>query len=271
MAAHRRSLDPGTVDGLVAGRVGPDDAPPGYRGVAGMLQAAASSSGDSASIDDADPVGSLAAAIREELATPASPPARRHPVLKKLLVGKGIVALATLTLSASAVGAATGNLPDSVQDKVAKVVAHAGVNIPHSNHGVERVTDDSCVPAADDGSFARNRGQYLQQQRAESREAFEAAKETRCGMPVQSGADEAGEAPEAPESPDVEGSDHSRSGEDHGAPADNPAGVTTPKSDKANPAADAGPANSGKANPAGDDHPTGNDHPTGDDNPGGRR
>jgi len=38
-------LDDDTAERLVAGRVGPDDAPPGYAGVAGVLQAAAGPAG----------------------------------------------------------------------------------------------------------------------------------------------------------------------------------------------------------------------------------
>jgi hypothetical protein len=38
-------LDDDTADRLLAGRIGPDDAPPGYAGVTGVLQAAAGPGG----------------------------------------------------------------------------------------------------------------------------------------------------------------------------------------------------------------------------------
>jgi hypothetical protein len=46
---------------------------------------------------------------------------------------------------------------------VANAVEHVGVNLPHSGGKVVRVTD-GCVPAAD-GTYARNRGQYLLRRR----------------------------------------------------------------------------------------------------------
>jgi hypothetical protein len=230
MAAHRRTLDPGTAERLMAGRLGPDDAPPGYRRLAGLCQAAAASPGEG--LSSAESVGDMAAAIRNELVSPTPAP-RRSPVLSKLVLAKILAAFCVASLSATAAGAATGNLPDVVQDKVADAVEHVGVNLPDSDekadktdHGVARVTD-GCVPAAD-GTFARNRGQYLKQERAKGAEALEAAKKTRCGMPIQSegtpGADEPAQTPPAVETPPSAhgqaGDDHGQAGDDHGKAAE---------------------------------------------------
>jgi hypothetical protein len=280
MATHRHPLDSATAERLAAGRLDPDDAPPGYRRVASLLQTAGTAPSGSVSADGTA-AGALAAAIRSELA--ANPPrtSRRPRMLSKLTVGKALVAaLSAATLSAGAAGAATGHLPDAVQDKVANAVEHVGVNLPHSDHaagkGVQRVTD-ACVPAAD-GTYARNRGQYLAQERAKGADALAAAEKTRCGMPVQSkGTPGADDAPGAPATPEATNSDHGKSGETHGSPATDrpdPASVTTPNSggldtagtashgadstgaDTANPAATNGSGNAG-GHPAPTDHPGG--------------
>ena len=270
MAGHRHTPDHWTTERLVSGHLVSDDAPPGYRRVAHLLSVAGTKPTEEQAPAGSDPVGSLVAAIQHELSTQPSPLPRRSRVFSKIVVAKALAALSVLTLSATGAAAATGNLPSPVQDGLANAAEHVGVTLPESEKakdkaekaekadkgdadgkGVERVTEN-CVPASD-GTFARNRGQYLQQERAKSDEAFEAAKKTRCGMPVQSegtpGADDATETPgaddatETPDSPDA--SDHGKSAEDHGKAGDD----------------------HGKA---GDDHGKAGDHPTKDDHPGGR-
>jgi hypothetical protein len=228
MAAYRSTIDPGTAERLMTGGLGPDDAPPGYRRLAGLCQAAAAPPGES--LSSGEPIGALAAAIRNELASPT--PSRRSPVLSKLVLAKLLAALSVASLSATAAGAATGHLPDSVQDKVADVAEHVGVNLPESDeaddkadHGVVRFTE-GCVPAAD-GTFARNRGQYLKQERAKGEEALEAAKKSRCGMPIQSegtpGADEPALTPptaEIPPASDQADDEHGKAADEHGKAGD---------------------------------------------------
>ncbi len=280
MPFHRRHRpDPSTADRLLAGRVGADDAPPGYRRVAALLDEAGSGFPEPAGSAAAKTVGAMVTAISGAPAPEIA--SRRSPMLKKVLAAKTIAVVSVLALTASGAAAATGNLPDSVQDQVAKAAKHVGLNLPH---GTERVTGAPCVPAtpATDGqpaTYAKNRGQYLKQQRDVSAEAFEEAKKTRCGMPVNSdgtpGADEADEAPEAPEAPkDKKPKDHGQpnggqgnADEAPGAPADNPAGVDTPAGsiDTGSTASDG--ANSTGAENAGDGSGNAEDHPTPEDHP----
>jgi len=226
MAPHRHPLDPATAERLADGRLDPDDAPPGYRRVAGLLQTAGTApSPDPAIVPDA-PVAAMAAAIRSEVVANSPRTSRRPRMLSKLTLGKAIVAaVAATTLSAGAAGAATGHLPAAVQDKMANAFEHVGVNLPHPGGKVVRVTD-GCVPAAD-GSYARNRGQYLAQERAKGADALAAAEKTRCGMPVQSkGTPGADDATETPSTPEATSGDHGKSGETHGGhpTADSPPG-----------------------------------------------
>ena len=284
---RRHRPDPDTTDRLLAGRLGADDAPPGYRRVAALLDAAAGGFSEPAGAAEAETVSAMVAAISGAPASPTSP--RRSPMLKKLLAAKTIAAVAFVGLSASGAAAATGNLPDAVQGKVARAAKHIGLDLP----GVERKTGN--CPTVEGGTSAassfKNRGQYLKWVRENNPEGLEAAKKSDCGMPVNSkgtpGADEAGEAPEAPEAAEEpkepkapkEPKDHGQSGEAPGQsgetpgkpneapgqpdeapgpqdeapgpPADNPAGVELPEV----PAPEV-------------DHPTGDDQPAGDDNPG---
>src|SRR5438046_2082912 len=103
-------IDVGTADRLLAGRVDPDDAPPGYARLASILQAAAAP----ATEGPADPasMAALAAAVRANPRPPTTAP-RRNPVPTKLLSARVALAAGALVLGSTAAAAATGNLPHS--------------------------------------------------------------------------------------------------------------------------------------------------------------
>ena len=180
MAANRpHRPDPSTADRLVAGRIGADDAPPGYRRAAALLGDAGSGFTGPAADAEAATVSAMVAAIQAE-PTPQLA-ARRSTMLRKVLAAKTVAIVSVLALSASGAAAATGNLPDHVQDKVANAAKVVGLNIPH---GVQRV---ECPVVTGNEAPARNRGQYLKQVRAlNDAAALAVAKESRCGMPVNS-------------------------------------------------------------------------------------
>jgi hypothetical protein len=123
MAPAREPIDPQTADRLLTGRVAPDDAPPGYRGVSAILGRMRAPAG---SISDTGLVRAMAGAIT---VTDANP--RRKPVLKRLSAKTALVA-ATVALSATGAAAATGDLPDAAQDGLARAASHVGVNLPES-------------------------------------------------------------------------------------------------------------------------------------------
>jgi hypothetical protein len=281
MAANRpHRPDPSTADRLVAGRIGADDAPPGYRRAAALLGDAGSGFPDPAADAEATTVSAMVAAIQAEPIPQLAP--RRSTMLRKVLAAKTVAIVSVLALSASGAAAATGNLPDHVQDKVANAAKVVGLNIPH---GVKRV---ECTVGNE--APARNRGQYLKQVRELNDEAALAeAKESRCGMPVNSketpGADEADETPETEGQSGKEhgkaGKEHGKAGDDQGetgagqgAPTDTPAPVETPNeggigtgstaSDDAN-ATGAGAAADGSDNA--DEHPTVEDTPAVENTP----
>ncbi|MGH9035167.1 MAG: hypothetical protein ACRD0O_05330 [Acidimicrobiia bacterium] len=286
---RRQRPDPATADRLLAGRLGADDAPPGYRRVAALLGDAGSGFSEPAGPAEASTVSAMVAAIQAAPTTELAP--RRSGMLAKVLAAKTVAIVSVLALSASgAAAAATGNLPDAVQDKVANAAKHVGLNLPQ---GTERVAGEPCTVAGTP-IVARNRGQFLKQVRAMNNpEALAAAKKSRCGMPVNSdetpGADES-EAPET-ESPGKNGKsgqEHGQAGQEHGQAGDDQgqagndqgAPADTPAAEAPNPGGiDAGGATGDEANDTGqdnadpaagegsgnaDDQPAPDDHPPAD-------
>jgi hypothetical protein len=134
MRPNRYSLDEDSASRLLQGLVHPDDAPPGYGAVAGLLNSAAQT--PLGPVDE-DVAGATVSAMVEVIrdATPAPQISRRKSMLGKLLAAKAVAAVAVLGLTATGAAAATGSLPDPAQGVVSDVVSHVGVNIPHPNHG----------------------------------------------------------------------------------------------------------------------------------------
>jgi hypothetical protein len=134
MRTTDRSLDDDSASRLLQGTVHPDDAPPGYGSVAGLLSSAARFS--LAPVDEdaaAATVSAMVEVIRS--AGPVPQTSRRKSMIGKLLAGKALAAVAVLGLTATGAAAATGSLPDPVQGAVSGAVSHVGVDIPHPNHG----------------------------------------------------------------------------------------------------------------------------------------
>jgi hypothetical protein len=129
MRPDRPPLDDDSAARMLQGLVQPDDAPPGFGPVAGLLAGAARP----APVDEdaaATTVCAMVEAIREGASAPQT--SRRKPMLTKLLAGKTLAAaLGVVALTASGAAAATGSLPNPVQNVVAGAVSHVGVDLPH--------------------------------------------------------------------------------------------------------------------------------------------
>ena len=119
------TIDEETTDRLLAGRIHPDDAPPGYAGVARILQAAGSLPRSEHLSREAE----LVAAAREVMGL-RSPPGggaggsrTRH---RRLVVG--------LIVTGALVGipglAAANALPDPAQHAVSRVLHKVGISVP---------------------------------------------------------------------------------------------------------------------------------------------
>jgi hypothetical protein len=126
----RNSIDEPTAERMLAGLLSPDDAPPGYAGVARMFQAAAGPA-EGTELESAPVVvTSAVAALRAIPAVPTASP-RRNPMRTRMLSAKVAALAATAVLAATGVAAAaTGNLPEGVQTSVSDTAAHVGISVP---------------------------------------------------------------------------------------------------------------------------------------------
>ena len=106
----RRSLDRQTADGLLSGRIVPDDAPAGLAGVARLLQAARAEVGAADPARQAATVAAMAAAhAGSEAAQLVTNPSRRSTVFRRLRTPKvAVLALAGAVSLAGVAAAATG-------------------------------------------------------------------------------------------------------------------------------------------------------------------
>lgn len=148
MNPHRQTLDDDSASRMLQGLVHPDDAPPGYGPVAGLLAGAA----QSPPLAEGDGTATICAMVEVIRAGAAPTPqsSRRRSMLGKLFAGKALVAMAAVALTATGAAAATGSLPAQVQDVVSDAVSHVGVDLPadagksadHRQDGEHRQPDD---------------------------------------------------------------------------------------------------------------------------------
>jgi hypothetical protein len=142
-------LDDWTTDRLLAGMVDPDDAPPGYAGLARALSSARGpvEAGELAGRDRI--VAAVATAVAEASPpTPVSTPLRRRSMVSRLFGTKVAAAAMTTVLLATGAAAATGSLPGAVQDAANAVADRVGVTLPMGDP-----TD--IVPASTQGKDAQ--------------------------------------------------------------------------------------------------------------------
>jgi hypothetical protein len=133
---HGPAIDESTADRLLTGRLAPDDAPPGFVGLAAMIRAATGPATSAESKRDAAVIAAALVAVRSSQPMYRSA-SRRRSMLSKLLSAKvaGLVAGAVLG-STGVAAAATGNLPAPAQTAVSDAMSHVSVSVPSGNrHG----------------------------------------------------------------------------------------------------------------------------------------
>jgi hypothetical protein len=122
---QRLPLDTDTADRLLAGSVAPEDAPPGYAGVATLLAAVA----DFPAADDlsreSETVTLLAAVVRSSQPKMTKP--RRRSIVARLRLA---TAFATVALAGTTGLAFAGILPGAAQDVASSMFAKVGVSVP---------------------------------------------------------------------------------------------------------------------------------------------
>jgi hypothetical protein len=121
-------LDQDTADRLLAGRVDPDDAPPGYAEVARLLRAAGAPPTATELVREEQVVAAAARAVRPKLTT--TPATGRSHVRSRLFRVKvaGLIAIGTVLGTGSL--AAAGALPDAAQNAASDVLSSIGISVP---------------------------------------------------------------------------------------------------------------------------------------------
>ena len=141
-------LDTDTLDRMLAGGIHPDDAPPGYAGVAGVLLAVAEAGGDRDLLHGSAHVALAMELVQQRSPVPHSLDRRsRRPstgARSRRYRGK-IGALVVVGAMVGSTGlAAAGVLPDAAQDAFAHVLDKVGISIPAG--GDRPATSDGGLP-----------------------------------------------------------------------------------------------------------------------------
>jgi hypothetical protein len=134
-------LDQDAADRLLAGRAEPDDAPPGFDGVARLVSAM---TGSPLGLELEDERIAVAAAVRLlDEAAPVPTHTRRWRMRSKLSRAKlaGMVIVGTMI---GTTGMAAANvLPDPAQNVVSNALSHVGLTVPSATDTVDTTTVDT--------------------------------------------------------------------------------------------------------------------------------
>ena len=143
------ALDGESAERLAAGRIAPEDAPPGYEGVASLLHSVASAAGPEPK-GEAGTVAAMVAALAP--ATPTSLTSRRRQSMITKLVPAKVAAVAVGALLTTGTAAAAGALPDPVQSVVSDVFGTVGLDLPDGSGSAPDLldVDDTTTTTIDD-------------------------------------------------------------------------------------------------------------------------
>jgi hypothetical protein len=131
-------LDDDTADRLLAGAVHPDDAPPGYEAVAGLLLAARAPASPDELSGEEEAVAAVARTVRARRADGFRPATGRSAVRSRFARTKVTALVAAATLLATGGLATAGALPDAAQGIVSDALAKVGITVPAGHpDGVE--------------------------------------------------------------------------------------------------------------------------------------
>jgi hypothetical protein len=131
---RRLSVDDATADRLLAGALDPEDAPPGYAGVASLVRSAQGPAvaGEMGGRDEMVSAMAAAAGVGAGWPTGAAPKGTR--MLGRFVTLRALpIAIPAMALTATAAAAATGSLPGPAQSAVHGALAHVGVSVPSGN------------------------------------------------------------------------------------------------------------------------------------------
>ena len=128
----RNPIDDGTAERLLAGGLSPEDAPPGYAGMAELLRATRAPGTQGELAGEPALVAAMAEVVRSVPGIRHTP-LRRKKMLSKVLTAKAASVFAASVLGATAAAAATGNLPAPAQNAISSAASSVGVNVPNKH------------------------------------------------------------------------------------------------------------------------------------------
>jgi hypothetical protein len=145
--ASRFFVDDTTTVRLLSGRLSPEDAPPGYGGLATMVRAAAGPNTRAELARESIVVSAAVAALRS---APHNRPIlrRRTPMLAKLLPAKLTAVAVSTVLGAATAAAAAGTLPKSAQSAAYGALSHVGLSVPRPSNTSHPTTHGTANPGA---------------------------------------------------------------------------------------------------------------------------
>lgn len=172
MTDPRFRLDAGTADRLLEGRVAPDDAPPGYAEVAGLLQTLAADLPSRRAAAGEGTVRMMAEVVG--ISDPLKPRRRPHSLRGR------IVALAMVGSLGTTGVAFAGGLPDAAQRVVSTWFDAIGLTIPHPGddagpHPAEHSATGPHAPATEARAADRARRRRIAKQEDHPRPADDAS------------------------------------------------------------------------------------------------
>jgi len=153
-------LDDWTADRLLAGLVEPDDAPPGYAGLARVLGQARGpvEAGELAGLELI--VAAVTAAVADASPPTISTSPRRKSMFSKLLGAKLAAATMTTALLATGAAAATGSLPAPAQAVVSDAADAVGVHVPDAADQEARTAEREAAKAERDADRAARKAAH---------------------------------------------------------------------------------------------------------------
>jgi hypothetical protein len=150
MADPRFRLDAGTADRVLEGRVAPDDAPPGYAEVAGLLQTLAADLPSRPAVAGEGTIRMMAKVVG--ISDPPKPRRRPHPLRGS------IVALAIVGSLGTTGVTFAGGLPDAAQRVVSTWFQRIGISIPRPDDDGPVAPEHSAPDTHAAGAGARAAG-----------------------------------------------------------------------------------------------------------------
>src|SRR4051812_4573236 len=132
-AEPRFPIDHDTADRLLSGRLSPEDAPPGYAAVAGLICVATSAAAPEELAREAAIVAAGVEAVRSNPAPAPAGSGRRSRVTKLRSLKVAAIAAGAVLGSTGVAAAATGNLPAPAQTAVSDALSHVSVSVPKAN------------------------------------------------------------------------------------------------------------------------------------------